>query len=160
MFYTIYWVCIQGLCDQSYTSMFKYYFSNTWTGLGCSGVSLCSLGMKIELFPYIHPPFKIAMSWSNRLRMKNVVELCVPDVSGVRLANSKAGIKPTAPLSAFDKENSIEFLLDFLHYLYNYYIVCALFSHAYHVMWCCDFLSCDPDYVTLVTWHFSTLPSV
>jgi len=51
----------------------------------------------------------------------------------VRLANSKARIKPTAPLSVFDKENSIEFLLDFLHYLYNYYMVCALFSHAYHV---------------------------
>jgi len=51
----------------------------------------------------------------------------------VRLANSKAGIKPTAPLSAFDKKNSIEFPLDFLHYLYNYYMVCALFSHAYHV---------------------------
>jgi len=27
------------------------------------------------------PPFKIAMSWSNGLRMKNVVELHVPDVS-------------------------------------------------------------------------------
>jgi len=51
----------------------------------------------------------------------------------VRLANSKAGIKPTAPLSVFDKENSIEFPLDFLHYLYNYYMVCALFSHAYHM---------------------------
>jgi len=37
----------------------------------------------------------------------------------VRVANSKAGIKPTAPLLAFDKENSIEFLLDFLHYLYK-----------------------------------------
>jgi len=52
MFYTIYWVCIQGLCDWSYASVFKYYFSNTWTGLGCSGVSLCSLGVKIELSPY------------------------------------------------------------------------------------------------------------
>ena len=41
--------------------------------------------------------------------------------SNVRLANSKAGIKPTAPLSVFDKENSIEFLLDLLHYIYNYY---------------------------------------
>jgi len=40
--------------------------------------------------------------------------------SNVRLANSKAGIKPTAPLSAFDKENSIEFLLDFLSYLYTF----------------------------------------
>jgi len=32
-----------------------------------------------------------------------------------------------------DKENSIESSLDFLHYLYNYYMVCALFSHTYHV---------------------------
>jgi len=38
----------------------------------------------------------------------------------VRLANSKARIKPTAPLSAFDKENSIEFPFDFLLYLYTY----------------------------------------
>jgi len=38
--------------------------------------------------------------------------------SNVRVANSKAGIKPTAPLSAFNKENSIEFSLDFVHYLY------------------------------------------
>jgi len=27
----------------------------------------------------------------------------------------------------------MEFLLDFLHYLYNYYMVCALLSHTYHV---------------------------
>jgi len=39
--------------------------------------------------------------------------------SNVRLANSKARIKPTASLSAFDKENLIEFLLDSVHYLYN-----------------------------------------
>jgi len=32
--------------------VFKYYFSNTWTGLGCSGVLLCSLGVEIELSPY------------------------------------------------------------------------------------------------------------
>jgi len=38
--------------------------------------------------------------------------------------------------SVVDKENSIEFLLDFLYYLYNYYIVCALPSHAYHVTSC------------------------
>jgi len=36
----------------------------------------------------------------------------------VRLANSKARIKPTAPLSAFDKKNLIEFLLYSVHYLY------------------------------------------
>jgi len=48
-------------------------------------------------------------------------------------AKLRAGIKLTALCSAFDKENSIEFPLDFLHYLYNYYMVCALFSHVYHM---------------------------
>ena len=43
----------------------------------------------------------------------------VESSSNVRLANSKAGIKPTAPLSAFDKENLIEFSLDSVHYLYK-----------------------------------------
>ena len=28
----------------------------------------------------------------------------------------------------------MEFLLDFVHYLYNYYMVCALISHTYHVI--------------------------
>jgi len=37
--------------------------------------------VEIEVFPYIHPLFKIAMSWSNGLRVKNVVELHTPDVS-------------------------------------------------------------------------------
>ena len=32
-----------------------------------------------------------------------------------------------------DKENSIEFLFDSVHYLYNYYMVCALLPHTYHV---------------------------
>ena len=38
--------------------------------------------------------------------------------SNVRLANSKAGIKPTAPLPVFDKENSMEFLLNSLLLIY------------------------------------------
>jgi len=38
--------------------------------------------------------------------------------SNVRLANSKARIKPTASLSVFDKKNSTEFSLDSVHYLY------------------------------------------
>ena len=42
-------------------------------------------------------------------------------LSSVRITNSWARIKPTAPLSAFDKKNSIEFLLDLLYYIYNYY---------------------------------------
>ena len=32
-----------------------------------------------------------------------------------------------------DKENSMEFLLNFLYYLYNYYMVCALSSHSSQV---------------------------
>jgi len=39
----------------------------------------------------------------------------------VRIASSRARIKPTAPLSVFDKENLTEFLLDLLYYIYNYY---------------------------------------
>ena len=35
----------------------------------------------MEVSPYIHPPFKITMSQSNGLGMKNVVELCASDVS-------------------------------------------------------------------------------
>ena len=89
----------------------------------------------------------------------------------IRLANSKARIKPTAPLSVFDKENSMEFSLDFLHYLYNYYMVCALFSHAHHVtnhvtslwhhvIWCLWLLVMWPWLCDYVTWHFPALPSV
>jgi len=37
--------------------------------------------VEIELSSYIHPPFKIATSRSNGLRIKNVVELRAPDVS-------------------------------------------------------------------------------
>jgi len=35
----------------------------------------------MEVSPYIHPLFKIAMSRSNRLRVKDVVELCALDMS-------------------------------------------------------------------------------
>ena len=44
-------------------------------------MSLYSLGVEIELSPYIHPPFKIATSRSNGLGMKNVVKFHVADVS-------------------------------------------------------------------------------
>jgi len=37
----------------------------------------------------------------------------------------------------------MEFLLDFLHYLYNYYMVCALLSHTYHVT----------HHMTVTMWH-------
>ena len=64
-------------------------------------------------------------------------------------AKLQARIKPTALCSAIDKKNSIKFLLDFLYYLYNYYMVCTLLSHACHVT--CHVTSCDCDYVILVT---------
>jgi len=32
-----------------------------------------------------------------------------------------------------DKENSMEFPLNFLYYLYNYYMVCVLSSHGSYV---------------------------
>jgi len=56
----------------------------------------------------------------------------------VRLANSKARIKLTAPLSVFDKENLIEFLLDFSTLLIQLlHSLCTSFPHL-----SCD-LSCD-----------------
>jgi len=55
-------------------------------------------------------------------------------------AKLQAGIKPTAFCSVFDKENSMEFQLDFLYYLYNYYMVCALLSYVYHVIYYCDIM--------------------
>jgi len=60
---------------------------------------------------------------------------------GYKKAKLQAGLKPTALCSAINKENSIKFPLDFLHYLYNYYMVCVLFFHVYHMthhMTSCD----------------------
>ena len=62
--------------------------------------------------------------WLNEVMIKNkypllLIQELINKIQGVRVANSKAGIKPTAPLSAFDKENSIEFPLDSVHYLYK-----------------------------------------
>jgi len=37
--------------------------------------------VEIELFPYIYSFFKIAMSQSNGLRIKDVVKLYIPDIS-------------------------------------------------------------------------------
>ena len=64
-------------------------------------------------------------------------------------AKLHARIKLTALCSVFDKENSIEFLLDLLHYIYNYYVAMLLY-----LPWSpcdCDlWLHCD---MTL-TWLF------
>ena len=68
-------------------------------------------------------------------------------------AKLQARIKPTALCLAIDKENSIEFLLDLLHYLYNYYMVCVLLFHAYHMthyVTSCDVVLWLP---TMWLWH-------
>jgi len=58
-------------------------------------------------------------------------------------AKLQAGIKPTALCSVINKENLIEFPLDSLYYLYNYYMVCVFLSHAYHVTYHVTVTSCD-----------------
>jgi len=79
--------------------------------------------------------------WCEKKAHKVIIYTCCKE------AKLQARIKPTALCSAIDKENLIEFLLDFLYYLYNYYMVCALLSHAYHMtscdvtLWLCD--TCD-----------------
>ena len=47
-------------------------------------------------------------------------------VEGVVQLILVTGIKPTAPLSAIDKENSLESLLHWSVYLYTIHLVCAL----------------------------------
>ena len=62
-----------------------------------------------------------------------------------------------------DKENSIEFLLGSVYYLYNYYMVCVLLSHTHHVtpsyditLWYSDmWLWC----IILVIYYFFALLS-
>jgi len=52
----------------------------------------------------------------------------------------------------------MEFPLDFLHYLYNYYMVCALFSHTYHVT-SCDMILWLPIIWLWHLWHDTFLHS-
>ena len=51
-----------------------------WPNEVCNSLSSRS-GVEMEVSPYIHPPFKIAMSRSNGLGMKNIIELCTSDMS-------------------------------------------------------------------------------
>jgi len=44
-----------------------------------------------------------------------------------------------------DKENSIEFPLDSVHYLYNYYIVYILFPYTYYVTSSYDMILWHPN---------------
>ena len=66
-------------------------------------------------------------------QLPSILKLLWHCLCGCKKAKLQARIKPTALYLAINKENLIEFPLDFLHYLYNYYMVCALLSHAYHV---------------------------
>jgi len=77
----------------------------------------------------------------------------------------QARIKPTAFCLAIDKENSIESLLDFLYYIYNYYVAMLLNSHGLYatcqltslphaVTMTCDF------FVYGVTWHDYSVTTV
>ena len=44
-------------------------------------MSSCHSGVEMKVSSYIHPLFKIAMSWSNKLQMKDVVKLYTSDMS-------------------------------------------------------------------------------
>jgi len=41
-------------------------------------------------------------------------------------------------------KNLMKLPLDSVHYLYSYYMVCALLSHTYHITWHCDILDMWP----------------
>jgi len=50
-----------------------------------------------------------------------------------KVTKLQARIKPTALCSVIDKENLIEFPLDLLHYIYNYYVAMLLISYGLYV---------------------------
>ena len=81
----------------------------------CNWVELLKNGL-IDIMDFI-----ISRTENNAIQEVLVI-LC-------KKAKLQAGIKPTALCSAIDKENSIESLLDLLHYIYNY---------------CCGYASCLP----------------
>jgi len=92
----------------------------------------------------------------------SIMQLCY-DFS-CKKAKLQARIKLTALCSAIDKENSIEFSLDLLYYIYNYYYGYApcLPQSSYYLsadfsITCCDLWLCVIwplcDSVT-VTWYF------
>jgi len=69
-------------------------------------------------------------------------------------AKLQAGIKPTALCSVIDKENSIESLLDLLHYIYNYYCGYAPCLPQFSCLSAEFFVTCcDHDLWLCVTWH-------
>jgi len=109
---------------------------------------------------------------SHRLLWKGSIVDWLQYTLNVRIANSWARIKPTASLSALDKENSIEFPLDLLYYIYNYYhgyapcfpqsscpsadffVTCCDYDCDFIVMWpFCDFCHTFVS-LWLVTWYF------
>jgi len=89
-------------------------------------------------------------------------------IISVRVANSKAEIKPTAPLSVFDKENSMEFSFNSLLLIHFTTVAMHLLSHSPHVilvMWhsvtvTCDLTICDhlSHHCDIVTKSRDTFP--
>ena len=72
------------------------------------------------------------MRFDNKMGI-TLASACMLCLDLVRVANSKARIKPTAPLSAFDKENSMEFLLNSLLLIYFTTVAMCLLFHGPHV---------------------------
>jgi len=61
--------------------------------------------------------------------------MLIPSLVGFlyKKAKLQARIKPTALCSVIDKENSIEFPLDLLHYIYSYYMAMLFISYNLHI---------------------------
>jgi len=105
----------------------------------------------------------ISNKWINHMYVWMAQEK--DNCSRCKKAKLQAGIKPTALCSAIDKENLIEFLLDFsilliqlLHGLCTSFL-CLSCDPSCDVMWHYTVTSCHVN-VTLVMWHFPALPSV
>jgi len=115
--------------------------------------------VEIELSPYIHPPFKIVMSWSNGFQMKDIVELRALDVFAMEFhcqfwcENFGGGFPRVVfmvipfPLDEILESSPVPTTVKYLFYLPLYF---SVNDYGQWVIFC--FLSCDQ-----VVWSRSKL---
>ena len=74
-------------------------------------------------------PLKMLLNYQLTLR-KGGLNLALRSLS---MSQPLSQNKANCSLSAFEKENLIEFLLDLLYYIYNYYVAMLLISYGLYV---------------------------
>jgi len=108
-------------------------YDSPWTGLLTSGDSGChswtAVGVRVTPLGRCNIN-RMTWEWSCQIHDMDIRYLdtrhMTPDGHGVVQLTLVTGIKPTVPLSAIDKENSLESSFHWSVYLYTIHLVCAL----------------------------------